>query len=312
MAKTKLNDISSYIEPLYINGMQGRMLSVPAPKNKNREILFIYGHHSSLERWWGLVHDLNQYGKVTVPDLPGFGGMDSFYTIGRIPTIDNLADYLATFIKMRYKRKRLTIIGLSFGFVVITRMLQKYPELVNKVDLLISVVGFAHGEDFSFSKTRFKFYKNAARLFSHKYPAIFFRNVVLFPPLIRLAYARTHNAAQKFKGLDREQRKNTMKLEIHLWHCNDVRTHMKTSLEFLTLDNCKTTVDLPVWHISVKKDRYFNNAIVEQHMSVIFNKFNECISKMDSHAPSIIADIESSAPLIPRKIRLLLSKDPRL
>lgn len=131
MSKRQKN-IVDYIQPLNMNGLQGRVLQMPAPKNKNREILFIYGHHSSLERWWGLVQNFNRYGAVTMPDLPGFGGMDSFYKIGEKPTIDNLADYLASFIKMRYKRRRFTIIGMSLGFVIATRMLQRYPDLAKK------------------------------------------------------------------------------------------------------------------------------------------------------------------------------------
>ena len=123
-----------------MNGLQGRMLHLPAPKGRNREILLVYGHHSSLERWWGLAQVLNRYGAVTMPDLPGFGGMDSLYKIDKKPTIDNLADYLAAFVKMRYKRRRVTIIGMSFGFVVVTRMLQRFPELVKKVDVLTSLL----------------------------------------------------------------------------------------------------------------------------------------------------------------------------
>src|ERR1700741_1092962 len=129
MTDTTLKGPADHIVPLYINGMNGRMLHIPGPAHTKREILFIYGHHSTLERWWGLVQDLNQYGTVTMPDLPGFGGMDSFYRIGQKPTIDNLADYLAAFIKMHYKKRKFTIAGLSFGFLVATRMLQRYPEM---------------------------------------------------------------------------------------------------------------------------------------------------------------------------------------
>src|SRR5689334_19455199 len=127
---------ADFIVPLNINGLEGRMLHMPAAKKgRNREILLIYGHHAMLERWWGLVQNLNDYGTVTMPDLPGFGGMDSFAKIGRKPTIDAFADYMAAFIKLRYKRKRVTMVAISFGFVVATRMLQRYPELTKKVDL---------------------------------------------------------------------------------------------------------------------------------------------------------------------------------
>lgn len=282
---------------------------MPPPKGKKREVLFIYGHHSSLERWWGVIQDLNRYGGVTVPDLPGFGGMDSFYKIGEKPTVDALADYLASFIKLRYKRKRLTIAGLSFGFVVVTRMLQRYPDLVKKVDLLISVVGFAHHDDFIFPRSRYLFYRWGAALFSGRLSSSFFHSVCLQPWIIRAAYAHTHNARKKFEDVPQEEINQIMDFEIYLWRCNDARTYMKTTVEFLTLDNCRAQVDLPVWHISVDADRYFSNHLVEQHMRIIFSDFHSARAKLNNHAPSIIADKKTAAPLFPKKIRQLLRKD---
>jgi len=307
MSKNKMLNPADFIVPLNMNGLQGRLLHLPAPPNTKREILFVYGHHSSLERWWGVVQDLNQYGAVSMPDLPGFGGMESFYKIDQQPTIDALADYLAAFVKMRYSRRQVTIAGLSFGFVIATRMLQRYPDLVKKVDLLISVVGFAHHDDFVFTKPRYLSYKSASWFFSHKTPSMFFRNIALHPLVIKTVYEHTHNAKQKFAKLNKDQKKEIMNFEVYLWRANDIRTHMKTSYEFLKLDNCKKQIDLPVWHISVKGDRYFDNNIVEQHMRIIFTDFSSAKSKMDSHAPSIIADVKTGAPLIPTKIRRLLA-----
>jgi pimeloyl-ACP methyl ester carboxylesterase len=297
-----------YITPLYMNGLQGRMLHMPAPNNKKREILFIYGHHSSLERWRGVIQDLNKYGAVTVPDLPGFGGMQSFYKIGEQPTIDNLADYLAAFVKMRYKRKKVTIAGLSFGFVIVTRMLQRYPDLVKKVDLLVSVVGFTHKDDFTFSPVRHFVYRRLSMFFAGRTRSMLFKNIFLQPWVLRAAYAKTHNARHKFESLDTETRRRMMDFEIHLWHCNDVRTHWRTCAEFLQLNNCDRRVDLPVWHIGVKHDNYFDDHIVEQHMRVVFNDFIGMKSRLTSHSPSIIADAKMAAPLIPRKLRQILAK----
>ncbi len=167
-----------HIQPLNMNGLTGRMLYMPAPKNKKRHILLIYGHHSSLERMYGVAEDLNQYGSITMPDLPGFGGMDAFYKAGLKPTLDNFADYLAAFIKLRFKDKKITIAGMSFGFVIATRMLQKYPKLTTKVDLMISVVGFCHHDDIIFTRPRFLFYRYTAAFFDHRLTAPFFHNVV--------------------------------------------------------------------------------------------------------------------------------------
>jgi len=285
------------------------MLHVPARGKGKRELVFVYGHHSSLERWWGLMEVLSQYGTVTMPDLPGFGGMESFYKVGRTPTVDNMADYMATFIKWRYKRtKKITLVGMSFGFIVITRMLQRYPELTNKVDLLVSLVGFAHHDDFTFSPLRHRMYSVASKIGSYRLPAFVFRHVALNAPTLRLVYARTHNAKKKFAAaVTKEDFNRLMDVEVGLWQSNDVRTYMFTSHEFLSLDNCKVQVDLPVWHVTTVNDHFFDHAVVEQHMRVIFADFHEVETKLMSHAPSVIADAKMAAPLVPQKLRKVLS-----
>src|SRR2546430_3930904 len=205
MANHKTVNPADFIVPLNINGMQGRMLHMPAPKGKDKEILFVYGHHSSLERWWGLMQNLNRFGAVTMADLPGFGGMDSFYKIGEKASLDKLADYLAAFIKLRYKRRKVTIVGMSLGFVIATRMLQRYPDLTKKVNLLISVAGFAHKDDFTFSRPRLAMYRTLAAVFSLPVAAGFFRYVCLNPLILKAAYRHTHNAKKKLHGIVGEE-----------------------------------------------------------------------------------------------------------
>jgi pimeloyl-ACP methyl ester carboxylesterase len=236
--------------------------------------------------------------------------MESFYKIGKTPTIDHLADYLAAFVKMRYKRRRVTIAGMSLGFVVVTRMLQRYPDLTKKVDMLISIAGFTHKDDFVFTKTRHTMYYLGARFFSLPVASSFFRHVCLNPLILRAVYRHTHNAKNKFKGVVEEELKEIMDVEIRLWHDNDVRTYMLTSREFLRLDNCKQRVDLPVYHIGVEADRYFDNQVVEQHLRVIFKEYHLLATlTAGNHAPSIIADAKTAAPFVPQKLRRLLSKN---
>lgn len=308
---------ADYIVPLNISGLHGRMLHVPArptAKNPNpkREILFVYGHHSTLERWWGLMEVLSEYGTVTMPDLPGFGGMDSYYKAGHAPSIDALADYLAAFIKWRYKRKKVTIAGMSFGFVVVTRMLQRYPDLVSKVDMLISIVGFAHYQDFTFSKSRFRYYRIGAGILAHNPAAWLFRHTLLTRPVLRAAYSKTHNAKNKFAAVSTpEEFDAMMDVEVQLWQKNDVRTHMYTTVQFLSFDNCTQQVDLPVWHVSSANDHFFDHSVVEQHMRIIFNDFHEAPTTLKNHAPSVIADAETAAPLLPQVLRDALAKPPK-
>jgi pimeloyl-ACP methyl ester carboxylesterase len=182
-------NMADYMLPLNINGLQGRMLRLPPPKGQRREIMYIYGHHASLERNFGVAEYLNRYGGVTVPDLPGFGGMDPFYKIGKKPTLDNMADYLAAFIKLRYKKKKFTLTGLSLGFVIITRMLQKYPELNKQVEYLVSFAGFAHKDDFKYKKSTYYLLKLSIKFFSLRLVAAFIKYVVFRGPFIRFGYA---------------------------------------------------------------------------------------------------------------------------
>jgi pimeloyl-ACP methyl ester carboxylesterase len=308
MAKTK-QDPSDYIVSLNMNGLQGRMLQLPAknPQN-NREILALYGHHALIERWWGLIQNLNEYGAVTMPDIPGFGGMDPFYKIGRKPTIDAYADYLAAFIKMRYKRRRVTIVGISFGFIVATRMLQRYPELAKKVDLLVSLVGFMHKDDFCFKPLNQKFYQLLAAFFSTPAIAFTIRYGFLNKPMIKALYARLPAGKRRLFDMDPEEFNLLIDFDTTLWHKNDVRTHWATTSEFLGFNNCTSRIDLPVWHVASKTDPYFKNELVVQHMHATFTECNETFINTKSHTPDLLADKKQMGVLLPPKLRRQLSR----
>ena len=299
---------AEYVMPLNMNGLKGRMLRVPAAKQKKREILFVYGHHASLERIYGFAEVLRDYGNVTIPDMPGFGGMDSFYQIGDVPTLDALADYLASFVALRYRNRRVTLIGFSFGFLVITRMLQNYPELRRKVDLVVSMAGFSHHQDFIFTKTRRWMYIQGVKIFERRLPAFFFRSIALHPSVIRNLYKHTFNAKDKFQDLSPQEAKAVAEFEVQLWRSNEIRTHMHTTHEFLTVDNCSVEIPLPAIHVGAATDKYFNNQVVEQHLRVIFDDLQVMHAKSDKHSPSIIADKKAAAAFFPRKLRTILNK----
>jgi pimeloyl-ACP methyl ester carboxylesterase len=302
--KSEPKSPADFIVPLNINGLEGRMLRLPPKaKKQKREILFVYGQHSSLERWWGLAEEFNKFGAVTMPDLPGFGGMTSLYKIGQDATIDNLAAYLAAFIKLKFRRKKVTVMAMSLGFVVVTRMLQLYPELAKNVEMMVSIVGFAHKDDFIFSRSRVKFYRTISAIFSRKVPAWLFQALFLQPFYLRRAYKHSRFAKEKLSKLSGDEFKRTMDMEVILWRINDLRTQMKTNNEMFKLDNTKKHINLPVWHVASKKDRYFDHTRVEEHMRLVFSDFNIAYTKDPNHAPTIIADAKAAAPFIPDEVR---------
>lgn len=291
-----------------MNGLDGRMMRVPAPAGRNREILLIYGHHAMLERWWGLVQNLNEFGTVTMPDLPGFGGMSSFYTIDRKPTIDAFADYLAAFIKLRYKRKKVTIVGISFGFVVVTRMLQRYPELVKKVDALVSIVGFMHRDDFLFSRRQRTVFRHVSRVLATRPVADTIRYGALNKFVITFLSRHMPNSKKRFVEVTTEEFNDTMEFEVKLWQANDVRTHWLTTSEFLNVDNCTAQIDLPVYHVVSTSEHYFDNEVVKQHMLVVFKTYHRYTARSKAHTPNIIADKKAMRVLVPPNLRRILRK----
>lgn len=310
MDSKKLSDNpADYIMPLNMNGLEGRMLRAPAPSdNKSAEILLIYGHHAMLERWWSLVQNLNQYGAVTVPDLPGFGGMDSFYSIGSKPTVDNYADYLAAFVKLRYRRKKVAIVAISFGFVIATRMLQKYPELTKKVTLLVSIVGFMHKDDFVYPIRTRKFLRRTARFFATRPVSTLIRYCGLNRFVLTNMYAKMPNSKRRMIEVGPEEFDKTMDRELIMWQANDVRTHWFTTSNFFRLDNCKIKVGLPVHHVASAADHYFNNQIVKQHMLTTFQRYTQHTMNSKAHTPSIIADKKAVAVMLPTGLRRQLSR----
>ncbi|HEX5394872.1 MAG TPA: alpha/beta hydrolase [Candidatus Saccharimonadales bacterium] len=311
MAKTAKN-AAKYILPLYMNGLSGRMIKMPPPRGKRREILLISGQHTSIERIYGLAEYLNRFGGVTSPDLPGLGGMTSFYKIGEKPTLDNMADYLATFIKLRYKKnRRFTLIAVSYGFAVATRMLQRYPELASRVDLLISLSGVTHKADFKWKKHNYYLLYGASWLFSRRVPAYVAKTTCIRAPVIRGLYRIAEAKHPKLKDAKQAERAKRINFEIKLWKANDFRTWTYSCVSLFRLDLTKRHADLPVYHVSVDDDHYFSQVQVESHMRRIFKDFELVPTKLPAHAPTVLATPKDVEPFIPPKIRVLLRRQPR-
>jgi pimeloyl-ACP methyl ester carboxylesterase len=303
------NKLNKNISVLRINKLRGRMLSLPRINDKKREILLLYGHHASIERMEGISRNLNEYGSVTLPDLPGFGGMDSFYEIGLDASIDNYADYLAAFIKVRFKRKKITIVAMSFSFPVVTRMLQKYPEITRKIDMLVSTVGFVHHEDFRLPYWQQLGLKIIGTIFERKVPSVIFRYTFLTRPIIKLTYKAVQAKHSKMKDADGFAELNKrINAEIKLWQLNDVRTRMRTMADMFRYDLLNKKVDLSVYHVSVTDDRYFNNEVVKQHMSIVYKSLIDIPTTIPGHMPSIVATAEEADPFVPTKLKRLLSR----
>ncbi len=264
---------ASYIYPIYVSGLTGRMLRLPPKKGKTKEILVVYGEHSSLEQIYKLCQQFNKYGGVTAPDLPGFGGMKSFYRIKETPNLDNLADYLAALIKLRFNRRRLTIVGLSFGFSLSVKMLQKHPEIAKRVDLVVGINGHVHHEDIKLTKPNFLVMRFNYNLLSKPLPSWILQRLFLRPMFVKGYYRLKVSNDPKLKTLSTKRNNNQIAQAVDLWRKNDIRTHMNTRYNLLKLNLCLRQIDMPLYYLKTIND-YYDENVLEQHLNVIFKKVN--------------------------------------
>ena len=263
MTRLKSTAPRKYIHQLNMNQLEGRMVRLDNQKVAT-EILFVGGLSANLEYWWGLIRALGDFGSVSAPDLPGIGGMTSFYKIKRRPTIDSYADYLATFTKLRYGRRRIVIVGVGFGFVIATRMLAKYPEIAHRVNLIVSLGGYADAEDFKLGSKILKVHQLLSYLTSKKIPSLVLRKILYNDLLLRWQYGRRLGRNAKSDAA------NALIIgEVRRWQSSDLRTFGAIVGQLATFTNCNSVVDVKAWHVFLNEKTLIRNR-VEQHLRVIF------------------------------------------
>jgi hypothetical protein len=105
---------------------------------------------------------------------------------------------------------------------------------------------------------------------------------------------------------DKKVRDKRINSEVVLWQINDVRTRMKTMNDCFSTNLLDRQVNLPVHHVYVEDDRFFNNRIIEQHMRIIYKDFIGIETDIIGHMPSIVATKEDADVFIPKELKKLL------
>lgn len=300
------DEFGESIKPIKINGLKGRFAELTNDNKNPREILLIYGHHASLERMRGLSLALKKYGNVTIPDLPGFGGMHSFYRINKKPDIDQFAEYLASYIKLKYKNKKFTIVSLSFGFIITTRMLQMFPKLTNQVEFVVAGVGFLSHDDLKYTKSKKYFYRFITYICSTKLVATITKYIILNKYVIKLLFSISERNSEFTESIDKK--KERINFEIKLWKINDVRTHFYTLNQILKLNITEPRVNSTLWHIYTKNDQYLDEHVTKEHLKAVYQKYKSAEVKSEKHAPTVVATASEAMLFIPPSLRKELKK----
>lgn len=265
MAKSKISDPSRYLYQLNVNRLEGRMIRLDNKKVES-EILFVGGLSANLEYWWGLIRALSDFGSISAPDLPGIGGMTSFYKIGKRPTIDNYADYLASYVKLRYGKRSLIIVGVGFGFVIATRMLAKYPQIARRVNLVVSLGGYADAEDFKLSSKVEKAHRFITYIASKRILSDVLKGTIYSEKMLRWQYGRRLGS----KNIKSTAASSLINSEVKRWQDSDLRTFGAIVGQLSSFTNCNSPIDVKTWHVFLSEKALIRNR-VEQHLRIIFN-----------------------------------------
>lgn len=258
--KQKTTD--SDVTRLRINRLAGRMLRLKNALHR-QEILLVYDLHMDLESVRPLAKKLSRYGSVTAADLPGFGGMDSFYKIKRKPTIDNYCAYLASFIKLRYKSRRLTIVGLGVGGTIAVQTLQKYPDIAAKTNRVLLFGSLVDKSDRSQKVFTRKFSTVGYRLLLLRPISWMGRTVIMRGPFLRVALGLSDLQSAPLSKKDFAE-------QDRLWRGDDVRSHLFLQKELAALRMPLARLDTPAYALAINTPPDFDYSTWQEHLKIVF------------------------------------------
>ena len=290
---------SKYISPINMNGLRGKMVFFPNRLSKNN-ILYIPDILSSLDLSWNIINLFHDYGNITAIDLPGIGGMEAFHLIKQKNRIDNFADYLASFIKLRYKNKKLIVVANGFGFIAITRTLQKYPILTKNIKIVVSINGISRYDALKLSYRKRAIIKLLA--FTGDLSKLIFLSLFKNQLMDMNVYSNNKHRIY-LENLTKTDNKYMHKKLIE----NDYRTNVSMLNEIIKVDNCNKRLDLHLWNL-VLNDNCIDQKINEQHLRITYKKYNHSLSQINYY--DLISNRTNSLnQLIPTKLKKhLISK----
>jgi len=296
------------ISPLEVDGLRGRMLVHPSRRKDGggRTMVFVYGIHGSLERFYGVIHFLARFGPVVVPDLPGFGGMEPFYAARRKPDLDAYGDYLAGFIHQELPEGKLTLVGLSYGFIVITRMLQRHAEVRPRVTMILSVMGLAMGRDLALAPAVIRLGTVMFAVGRRRPFCRLAQYVMTRPWVLKLSYGANH---PKMLALEPDERPDFIAFEAYLWQCNDMRTYCACLEELFQLHETGPRVPLAVQHIATADDHWLKVKTAERHIRAQYAEVVVHVSKLRHHGGTAYTDETEPGVMIPMSVQTMLEAE---
>lgn len=236
---------------------------------------------------------LNDYGTVILVDLPGIGGMDSFYDIKRKPTLDAYADYLYSVLPSIKSARPIKVVAMSFGFLVLTRMLQKYPDSEAWFSDVISFVGFGRAQDFKNLARKQRYYIPLSRMLSTQIGGWLVDQLIFNPLSLRIMFAIFRTFNPKYQSGQVADRRASVAMELDLWQRNDARTRFALYEMLFTFDLTRSSdrlISVPLHDMTTPSDQYFAPKRVAKTLKQLYARVSASVANIPLHAPSIMGD----------------------
>jgi pimeloyl-ACP methyl ester carboxylesterase len=305
------------IRSFRLNGLSGRMMETLSTEKEpsSHKILFLYGSQALLERYKSITENLSEYGTVITPDLPGLGGMDSFYKIGMKPTLDNYADYVAAVIAYKFKNhEKFTIVGFSFGSQIATNLLQRYPDIASRIALPVSLFGLVDSKSIKFAKHTRVLLKPMFSLLSTKTVSSL-ASLVVYSPVFNFLIRRIRDKQlREFSDIKAEPKmiKPIVDMELKMWRVNDIRTTGFTWNIFAKYKAPETKVNLKLIHIFAPADKYVDQVALSRKFEEIYTKGVESHeAQVYKHSPHVTATKSEVYDIFHTEVRRLLAKQSK-
>lgn len=309
MTKYAIKTTDPQIKPYEFRGLKGRYGHWPAlSKHARRTFLIVYGQHATLERVQSVATALQAYGDVYMVDTPGFGGMDPSYKLGEDPSLDFMASHLAHFVEKHIPADRyLSVVGISYGFQIVTTMLANYPEITKRVEHAVSFVGFVSHRNLDLpTSMRIFMLELGARPARTRVGSKVFA-LMLRPGLFKVIFFFNRPFNTTLKDFDKKEAKRYIDDQIQLWMVNDHRTHGYTAWDFFkTADLTHLRPAVDVIHVGVPNDHLINNKVVMDELEGVYRNMYPFDLNLKNHAPLDIDSPEKVRELLPEALVTLI------
>ncbi|MCE7936696.1 hypothetical protein DYH10_02825 [Candidatus Saccharibacteria bacterium CPR2] len=282
-----------------IGGYKTRKLFLKSSKKK--KYLIVYGHHSNIERIYSLAVYLNKYGSVTAVDLPGHAGISMKW---QNPNFNNYADYLKKCITGLYQEKdSVNIVTMSYGFIIVTTMLQICPDLQQRISKVISLGSFTSDKQLNFSPLRKNVFRILCWLFSRNtiswlIEKLIIKNNKRLRQIIEFSMRRS----PKTKGAGKSEFNKIVDMEMNLWSQSDFKTHYKTTLKMLKFSLPNKKISTSLVNLYSENDQYI---VPKKSISAIDTIYQNAVHLpvgLSSHAPSLVASSKEIDDFMPDEL----------